>query len=316
VFHVPGADDVLRGTLLHMSDSKALAHWLTHNPAGRHLAARFVAGEDLDAAIAAVRTLNDGGLMATLDHLGERVTRAEEATAAAAEYVTILDRLHDTGVDSNVSLKLTQMGLDISRQLCLENLLRVLKQAQAIGQFVRLDMESSRHTQDILDVFAEVWAHGYRNCGIVLQAYLHRTERDVEWAIELGCRVRLCKGAYAEPPSVAFAEKHDTDANFVKLARKLLEGQLYPGLATHDPHIISEVKSWNFATSAFEFQMLYGVRPELQRQLAGEGYRVRAYVPFGSDWYAYFMRRLAERPANLIFFLTQLKDALPSHHSS
>src|SRR5581483_4792251 len=159
-----------------------------------------------------------------------------------------------------------QMGLDISRQLCLENLLRVLKQAQAIGQFVRLDMESSRHTQDILDVFAEVWAHGYRNCGIVLQAYLHRTERDVEWAIELGCRVRLCKGAYAEPPSVAFAEKHDTDANFVKLARKLLDRGHFPAFATHDLRIVREVESWKPAPSSFEFQMLYGVRPELQRQ--------------------------------------------------
>jgi proline dehydrogenase len=310
MFHLPGADELLRGSLLHMSDSKALAHWLTHNPIGRKLAARFVAGETLDSAVVAVRTLNGAGIMATLDHLGEAVTNPAEAMDAATAYLSILDCLAETGVDSNVSLKLTQMGLDISRSLCLENVRRILDKARGMGQFVRFDMESSRHAQDILDVFEALWASGYTNCGPVLQAYLHRTPSDVERAIELGCRVRLCKGAYAEPPAVAF-DKPETDAQYVRLARRLLEAGHHPALATHDQRIIRQVQAWAPAPGSFEFQMLYGVRPELQRQLVGDGYRLRAYVPFGSDWYAYFMRRLAERPANLMFFLRQLLDELP-----
>jgi proline dehydrogenase len=317
MFHVPGADELLRGSLLHMSDSRALAHWLTHNPLGRKLASRFVAGETLDSAIAAVRQLNAGGIRASLDHLGEAVTNPAEAIDAATEYVRILGRLHGSGATDggqlgcNVSLKLTQMGLDISLTLCMDNLLRILDKAEEVGQFVRLDMESSHHTEATLRVFEDAWGRGHRNCGIVLQAYLLRSERDVDRAIELGCRVRLCKGAYAEPPAVAFADKHDTDANYLKLARKLLDGGHFPGLATHDLRIIREIESWQPEPSSFEFQMLYGVRPELQRRLVEDGWGMRAYVPFGSDWYAYFMRRLAERPANLMFFLTQLKDYLP-----
>lgn len=310
MFRVPGADELLRGSLLHMSDSKALAHWLTHNPIGRKLASRFVAGETLDSAVAAVRELNRTGVRATLDHLGEAVTNPAAAIDAAGAYLQILQRLNDTAVDSNVSLKLTQMGLDISITLCVDNLVRVLGKAQEVDQFVRLDMESSRHTGETLRVFEDVWRRGYTNCGIVLQAYLLRSERDVDWANELGCRVRLCKGAYAEPPAVAFVEKHDTDANYLKLARKLLDAGHYPAFATHDLRIIREIESWQPDVASFEFQMLYGVRPELQQRLVADGYRMRAYVPFGGDWYAYFMRRLAERPANLMFFLTQLKDGL------
>jgi proline dehydrogenase len=321
MFHVPGADDLLRGSLLHMSDSKTLAHWLTHNPLGRRLASRFVAGETLDDAIGSIRALGRDGIWATLDHLGEAVTNPAEAMAAADEYVAILGRLWEigaveggpgpeSGLACNVSLKLTQMGLDISEALCVDNLTRILDRAREVGQFVRLDMESSRHTEHTLRVFEEVWSRGYRNVGVVLQAYLHRTEGDVERAIELGCRVRLCKGAYAEPPSVASAEKHETDANYVKLARRLLDAGFYPAIATHDSRIIRHVEDWKPAQSSFEFQMLYGIRSDLQRQLVGDGYRVRAYVPFGVDWYAYFMRRLAERPANLMFFLMQLKDGL------
>ncbi|HLY66889.1 MAG TPA: proline dehydrogenase family protein, partial [Chloroflexota bacterium] len=321
---MPGADELLRGSLLHMSDSKALAHWLTHNPLGRGLASRFVAGETLESAIEAVGKLNVNGIRATLDHLGEAVTNPTEAIEAAGDYVRILERLEAVGaVDGgpgdwtsgamacNVSLKLTQMGLDISRTLCMDNLLRILEKAQQMGQFVRVDMESSRHTEETLRVFEDVWQRGYTNCGIVLQAYLYRTEADVERAIELGCRVRLCKGAYAEPPNVAFAEKAETDANYLKLARRLLDAGHYPGLATHDLRIIREIESWRPAAESFEFQMLYEIRAELQQRLVVDGYRLRAYVPFGSDWYAYFMRRLAERPANLMFFLTQLKEYLP-----
>lgn len=311
MFRVPGADDLLRGSLLHMSDSKALAQWLTHTSLGRRLASRFVAGERLDDAIAAVRALNAERIRASLDHLGEAVRNPAQSLAAADAYLEILGRLHETGVDSNVSLKLTQMGLDISQMHCLENLLRVLDKAKEVGQFVRIDMESSRHTEDTLRIFEHVWNRGYRDCGIVLQAYLYRTERDVDWANDIGCRVRLCKGAYAEPASVAFPEKTDTDANYLKLARRLLDQGNFPGLATHDLRIIREIESWSPQPSSFEFQMLYGIRPELQRRLVRDGWGLRAYVPFGSDWYAYFMRRLAERPANLMFFLTQLKDYLP-----
>jgi proline dehydrogenase len=294
-----------------MSDSKALAQWLTRNALGRKLASRFVAGETLDSAILAVRELNAAGIRASLDHLGEAVTNPEDSIRAAGAYLELLDRLHETGVDSNVSLKLTQMGLDISQMHCLDNLLRVLDKAREVGQFVRLDMESSRHTEDTLRIFEHAWKRGYDNCGVVLQAYLYRTARDVEWAIELGCRVRLCKGAYAEPPSVAFPEKAGTDANYLKLARRLLDGGHFPAFATHDLRIIREIESWQPDAKAFEFQMLYGIRTEVQRRLVGDGWGLRAYVPFGTDWYAYFMRRLAERPANLMFFLTQLKDYLP-----
>jgi proline dehydrogenase len=312
MLHVRGADELLRGSLLHMSDSKALAQWLTRNPLGRKLAGRFVAGESLDDAITAVRELNSAGIRASLDHLGEAVTNPAQAIEAATGYVRLLDRLTDTGVDSNVSLKLTQMGLDISLTLCMDNLLRILDKAREVGQFVRLDMESSHHTDETLRVFEDVWQRGYTNCGIVLQAYLYRTERDVDRAIELGCRVRLCKGAYAEPPTVAFPEKHETDANYLKLARKLLEAGHFPAMATHDLRIIREIEGWRPDASSFEFQMLYGVRPELQRRLVTGGWGLRAYVPFGADWYAYFMRRLAERPANLMFFLGQLLPHLPN----
>jgi proline dehydrogenase len=312
MLHVRGADELLRGSLLHMSDSKALAQWLTRNPLGRKLAGRFVAGESLDDAITAVRELNSAGIRASLDHLGEAVTNPAQAIEAATGYVRLLDRLTDTGVDSNVSLKLTQMGLDISLTLCMDNLLRILDKAQQVGQFVRLDMESSHHTDETLRVFEDVWQRGYTNCGIVLQAYLYRTERDVDRAIELGCRVRLCKGAYAEPPTVAFPEKHETDANYLKLAHKLLEAGHFPAMATHDLRIIREIEGWRPDASSFEFQMLYGVRPELQRRLVTAGWGLRAYVPFGADWYAYFMRRLAERPANLMFFLGQLLPHLPN----
>ena len=321
MFRVPGADELLRGSLLHMSDSKALAHWLTHNPLGRGLASRFVAGETLESAIEAVGKLNVNGIRATLDHLGEAVTNPTEAIEAAGDYVRILERLEAVGaVDGgpgdwtsgamacNVSLKLTQMGLDISRTLCMDNLLRILEKAQQMGQFVRVDMESSRHTEETLRVFEDVWQRGYTNCGIVLQAYLYRTEADVERAIELGCRVRLCKGAYAEPVSEAFDARHDIDKSFARCLRILMAGPGYPMIATHDPRLIAITRSLGMARPAgsFEYQMLYGVRPDEQRRLAASGAKVRVYVPYGGDWYPYLVRRLAERPANLALFLRSL----------
>ncbi|MHB8620410.1 MAG: proline dehydrogenase family protein [Chloroflexota bacterium] len=306
MFGVSAPDDMLRGPLLRLSDSKVLAAWLTHHRLGRLIARRFVAGEELDEAVDAVRALNGAGLLATLDHLGEAVANPQEATEAAGAYLDILDYLNRGRVDSNVSLKLTQLGLDISQRLCADNLTQVLERARTLGQFVRLDMESSTHTQPTLDVFQDAWRQGWQNCGIVLQAYLYRTEGDVEMAVEMGAPVRLCKGAYAEPASVAFPRKADTDSNYIKLARRLLDAGAYPAIATHDKRIIDTIRSWGLDKKSFEFQMLYGVRPDLQRRLVAEGYRLRAYVPFGSDWYAYFMRRLAERPANLRFFLTAL----------
>ena len=304
--HVPGADNLLRGSLLHASENQALAHWLTHHPLGRQVASRFVAGESIEQALDAVAALARTGITATLDHLGETVRDAPQAEAATLAELDLLQRLAPLGPACNLSLKLTQLGLDISPSLAEQNLLRVLARAGEVDQFVRLDMEDSHHTAATLKIFQAAWAAGHRNCGIVLQAYLHRTQRDVDMALELGCRVRLCKGAYAEPASVAFANKTETDENYVALAWKLLARGYYPALATHDERIINRVKLWPIDPQQFEFQMLYGVRPELQRRLAQGGFRVRAYVPFGVDWYAYFMRRLAERPANLRFFLATL----------
>jgi len=307
---------VLRAGLLWLSEQPRVFKFVRGNGLARRFAARFVAGETVDDAVAALKQLNAAGISASLDLLGEAVGGAAEARAARDVYLQTLDRIHRARADSHVSVKLTQMGLDISQLLSLENLLRILDKAKQIDQFVRLDMESSRHTEDTLRIFEHVWQRGFTNSGIVLQAYLYRTARDVEWAIELGCRVRLCKGAYAEPPSLAFPDKRDVDANYLKLARRLLDAGHFPALATHDLRIIREVESWHPEPRSFEFQMLYGVRSDLQRQLANTGWGMRAYVPFGSDWYAYFMRRLAERPANLLFFLQQLKDYLPHHNGN
>ena len=302
---------MLRQTFLTLSNSRELQDVALQNGLARKFALRFVAGETPDQAIRAVSALNAKGIRASLDHLGENVTRPHEAVAAADSYIDILNLIASTGVDSNVSLKLTQMGLDIDEELCLDNVCRILKRARELDNFVRLDMESSAYTDRTLGMFRRLWNEmGFRNVGVVLQAYLYRTKADVREMNALGARVRLCKGAYNEPPEHAFPRKADVDANYAKLTRLLLTEGNYPGIATHDERLIEYTKrfaaSRGISPATFEFQMLYGVRRESQEQLARQGYNMRVYVPYGQEWYPYFMRRLAERPANVVFVLGNL----------
>lgn len=297
---------MLKGALLYLADQPSLYRLIMRHGLLRGFARRFVAGEELEDAIAAIRALNARGIRATLDHLGESVRRAEEAVAAAQAYVEALDAIAAAGVESTVSLKLTQLGLDVSESLCRANLTRVVERAKRHGNFVRIDMESSAYTQRTLDLFKQLWASGHRNVGVVIQAYLYRSASDVDELIRLGARVRLCKGAYAEPPTVAFPRKGDVDANFARLMERLLSEGNYPAIATHDERLIRRAidfaRAQGIAPGRFEFQLLYGIRGDLQERLASEGYHVRVYVPYGQQWYPYLVRRLAERPANLLFF--------------
>jgi len=297
---------MLRSTLLYLSNQPRVFRFVRNNGLAKKFARRFVAGETLADALAAVRALNAKGITASLDLLGESVSNEREARAAAGEYLKVLDRIHEERIDANVSLKLTAMGLDISEELCVVIMHDVLDRAQTYKTFVRLDMEASAYTERTLRLFEERLYPAYKeNVGIVLQSYLYRTWSDVERAIQIGCRVRLCKGAYKEPASVAYPDKREVDQNFVKCMHALLERGNYPGIATHDPAIIAEAKRFvaekAIDRARFEFQMLYGVRRDLQDQLVREGYRLRVYVPFGTQWYPYLMRRLAERPANVAF---------------
>ncbi|HEX8715829.1 MAG TPA: proline dehydrogenase family protein [Gemmatimonadaceae bacterium] len=297
---------MLRQTFLYLSNQPRIFRFVRGNGLARRFASRFVAGETLDDALGTVRALNAKRISVSLDLLGESVTNEAEARAAGAQYLTLLDRIHSEQVDANVSLKLTQMGLDLSDELCVQIMHDILDRAREYGTFVRLDMEGSAYTERTLRMFEDRLYPSYReNVGIVLQSYLYRTPADVERAIELQCRVRLCKGAYDEPATVAFPAKADVDATYVKCMEQLLEKGHYPGLATHDPAIIARIRRYvrehQIGTERFEFQMLYGVRRDLQEQLVREGYNMRVYVPFGTQWYPYLMRRLAERPANVAF---------------
>ena len=297
---------MLRKTLLYLSNQQRIFTFVRRNRLAKRMASRFVAGETVDEALPAVRALNARGITASLDLLGESVHREDEARATAREYVHLLDRIKEQGLDANVSLKLTAMGLDISEELCVANMQMVLDRAAEYGSFVRIDMESSQYTEKTLHLFEHRLYPSYqKHVGIVLQSYLRRTAADVEHANRLGCRVRLCKGAYQEPASVAFPEKRDVDANYVRCMHALMTNGNYPGIATHDERIIAEAKQFAaknaIAIDRYEFQMLYGVRRDLQEQLVREGYRMRVYVPFGTQWYPYLMRRLAERPANVAF---------------
>ena len=298
----------VRKALLALADNTAVYKVIVGNPVFRRMAFRFVAGETLAEAIEAVRNLPEG-TRASLDHLGENVSTADEAWGACNEYLTALDEIAKTGIDSNVSLKLTQMGIDLGGDLCLEVMRKILERARQRGNFVRIDMEGSNYTDATLEVLRTL-RKDYDNVGVVIQAYLFRSEADVIELNKLGIPVRLCKGAYAEPPSVAFAAKSDTDENYRKLTTLLLAEGTRPAIATHDPVIIAWVKEFaekgGIPRDRFEFQMLYGIRRNLQKQLREEGYNLRVYVPFGKQWYPYFMRRLAERPANLMFFLSSL----------
>jgi proline dehydrogenase len=297
---------MLRTSLLYLSRQATIFKFVRNNGFAKAMASRFVAGETIETAMAAVRDLNAKGITASLDLLGESVTNATEARAAGAEYLRLLDAIATQKLDANVSVKMTAMGQDIDDALCEEVMTAILDRAKQYGSFVRLDMEGSSYTQRTIDFFEQRLYPRYReNVGIVLQSALRRTKDDVEHAIGLGCRVRICKGAYLEAPLVAFPDKRDVDANYVACAKALIQRGNYPGLATHDPAIIDAIKAWTKAEGIppdrFEFQMLYGVRRDMQEQLVRDGFRMRVYVPFGTQWYPYLMRRLAERPANLAF---------------
>lgn len=297
---------MLRNALLYLSAQPRVFNFVRHNRMAKGFASRFVAGETLDTALDAVRQLNSKGITATLDLLGESVRNEGEARQSARAYIEMLDRIQSAKLNANVSVKLTAMGLDVSEDLCVANMQNILDRAREHSSFVRLDMESSEYTQKTLDLFYERLYPSYRgNVGIVLQSYLYRTGSDVEEANKANARVRLCKGAYMEPPSVAYPDKKDVDDSYLRCMRSLLTNGHYPGIATHDEAIVRETKRFareaDIRNDQFEFQMLYGVRRDLQEKLVKEGYRMRVYVPFGTQWYPYLMRRLAERPANVAF---------------
>jgi len=300
---------MIRSTLIALSQNHAARRFVLSNSLARRTARRFVAGEDLDDALAAARALNEAGLKATLDFLGENVASREDAVRARDMYFGVFERIGREKLDANVSLKLTQLGLDFGADFCLEQMLPIVKHAESLGNFVRIDMEGSAYTERTIEMARSLRGQSPA-VGTVIQAYLHRSEQDVRSLAAAGCRIRLCKGAYLEPPEIAFAEKKEVDANYVKLMQILLPSGVYHGIATHDPAMIAATRDFaekqSIAKDKFEFQMLYGIRPDLQRQLIREGYGMRVYIPYGRDWFPYFMRRLAERPANLMFLARNL----------
>jgi proline dehydrogenase len=273
-------------------------------------ARRFIAGETVEEAIQAARQVEAAGLLQTLDYLGESVRTLTEADAATRDYLRVIDAILLAGIGRNLSLKLTQLGLDVDRASAVDNLRRILERAQDF--FVRLDMESSQYTETTLGIFETLWEQNYRNIGVVLQADLLRTGQDVERILPLGARIRLVKGAYREPASVAYPSKADVDATYATLMKRLLLEGTYPAIATHDEAMIREAQKYiteqHISKDRFEFQMLYGIRRDLQTSLVAQGYRVRVYVPFGRQWFPYFMRRLGERPANVGFVLRGIAD--------
>lgn len=270
-------------------------------------ARRFIAGETIDEAIQAARVIESSGLMQTLDLLGESVATMAEADTATRAYLSVIERIVASGIERNISLKLTQLGLSIDRATCVDNLRRILDTAGAHGFFVRIDMEDSPFTQVTVEVFETMWQQGYRNAGMVLQSYLPRSVADARRLNELGARVRLVKGAYKEPKGVAYQDKAQVDAAYIDIMKLLLSEGTYPAIATHDPAMIAATRAYAAAQGItpdrYEFQMLYGIRRDLQAQLRDEGFRVRVYVPFGREWFPYFMRRLGERPANIGFVI-------------
>ncbi len=288
---------MLRASLLWLSEQPRVFRFIRGNGLARRFAARFVAGETVDSGVAALKDLNAAGLSASLDLLGESVHNAAEAQAA-----------RDTYLETLVSVKLTQMGLDLDEAQCIDNMRAIIARAQAHGSFVRIDMEQSDYTERTLQLFKRTLYPQFGNAvGVVLQSYLRRTDQDVEQMIALGARVRLCKGAYQEPDAVAFPDKRDVDATYVRCMERLLLKGNYPGIATHDARILEHARTFardkGIQPARFEFQMLYGVRRDLQLGLRRQGYNVRVYVPFGTQWYPYLMRRLAERPANVAFLV-------------
>jgi len=303
---------LLRSAFIAASQNRLLRRLGERSSVGRKLSSRFVAGMEIDDALRVAEAVNQQGMSVTLDSLGESVTSETEAHQSAEIYHRLLDAIAERKLNSNISVKLTQMGLELSPDLAAKIAESLAAHARATGNFVRIDMEASHLTQVTLDIVRRVHAQPALrgSIGIVIQAYLYRSQSDIEQLLADGIRVRLCKGAYKEPAEIAFPRKADVDQNYVRLSGLLLDSPLYHGLATHDEAMIEAAKS--FATahqidpSRFEFQMLFGVRRDLQRKLVREGYNVRVYIPFGREWYPYFMRRLAERPANVIFILKNL----------
>lgn len=305
---------MLRESLIQLGRSNTARALVTQTPL-RAMAERFVPGERVSDLVNAIRDVNALGCAATANYLGESVLEERQAGVASSTYLAVLDAIAEKDLDAAVSAKFTQLGQDISSGVLRRNLLPLLERARETGSFVRFDMEGSTHTQQTLEAFEALWRDGWRNIGVVLQAYLKRTVGDVARMNELGAPVRLCKGAYAEPASVAFTAPSEVDASFVELMQMLLAEGRQPAIATHDERMIAATVDFaqreGLASEAFEFQMLYGVRRDLQRQLVDDGYRMRVYIPFGEQWYPYLMRRLAERPANLLFFAGSVVQESP-----
>ena len=307
----------MRQGLLWLSEQQKVFNFVRRNGIARKFASRFVAGETIEEAVEAARQLGTHAISPSLDLLGESVAVEAEAVVARDQYLTMLDSMAAQRVEVNVSIKLTQMGLDIDEDLCYVNMTRILDKARDLRGFVRLDMEGSQYTQRTLDFFSSRLFGTYRShCGVVIQSALRRSEQDIDNLIGMNARVRLCKGAYLEPPTVAFPDKSDVDRNYVLLMERLLLKGNYPGIATHDPAIIKHCRQFarrqSIGAERFEFQMLYGVRRDLQTRLRQAGYNMRVYIPFGTQWYPYLMRRLAERPANIAFILGNLiRESVP-----
>jgi proline dehydrogenase len=307
---------MMRSFFLYISASTAARRIVMRLPFSRQVAKRFVAGETLEDAISATRALNAKGMLVTLDHLGENVHTEADAAKATQAYLDLLDRIAQTGVKSNASLKLTQLGLDVGEAVCMTNMRHILTRAAQHGNFIRIDMESTAYTERTLRIFRTLRdEYGFRNVGVVIQSYLRRSESDMRDLAAEGANVRLCKGAYKEPPELAFPEKPDVDASYVRLMQDYLSEPAratgaYIGVATHDDKMIAATQAYatqhHIPKDRFEFQMLYGIRPQRQQQLVAEGYKMRVYVPYGTEWYPYFMRRLAERPANVWFLAKNL----------
>lgn len=303
---------MLRATFIALSESRSLRSLAEKTALGQRLSRRFVAGLDIEDALRAASAMNQLGLGVSVDNLGENVTNADEARHSAQLYHQMLDRMHSQELNANVSVKLTHMGLDVDEKMAYEITSGLVEQAARINNFVRVDMEGSAYTQRTLDFVRRLHrvTENAGHVGAVIQSYLHRSQKDVEQLLAEGIRIRLCKGAYKEPPEIAFEKKSDVDANYVRLMKLLLKSGIYHGIATHDENMIRATiefaRTESLAASSFEFQMLYGVRRDLQRKLVKEGWRCRVYIPFGTEWYPYLMRRLAERPANAIFILKNL----------
>ena len=300
---------MLKDTLLYLAQNENIRNFVIHNRATRGVSRRFVAGEALNEAVQASKSLNQRGIRVALDLLGENVSDDKEARTAGRNYIAALDQIKETGIDANISIKLTALGLDISQELCEQNVQAILEHAQAHGTFVCVDMESSDYTERTVDIVLRMHER-FEQVGTVIQSCLYRSKSDIEQLIAKGIRVRLVKGAYKEPATIAFQQKDDVDKNYIELMLMLLARGNYPAIASHDQTIIdaatSFVRDHGISKNAFEFQMLYGIRRDLQEQLVQKGYDMRVYVPYGSQWYPYLMRRMAERPANLMFVMSNV----------